>query len=167
MLCLEGQEVVDELHRRTVATKVHGGASYRPRRTPSESEFKALYSQFTQRAALATVSGVAYAVRTRNMLRASQRPNENDAYGQAARRKVAGNSLPGRISGNAPSNCCMYEDAETPRRCSHRGVDVSDGGCSDTKFCAGTDGSVDDFAFPPRLAHRVDEPGLSLHQTRA
>jgi hypothetical protein len=29
----------------------------------------------------------------------------------------------------------------------------SDGGCSDTTLCAGTDGSVDDFAFPPRLAH--------------
>jgi hypothetical protein len=91
--------MVVELHRRTLATKVHGGASYRPRRTSSESDFKALDSQFTQRVALAAVPGVPHAVRSRHMLRASQRPNENDAYKQAARRKVAGNSLAGVYRG--------------------------------------------------------------------
>jgi hypothetical protein len=40
------------------------------------------------------VSGVPHAARTRHMLRASERPNEDGACGQAARRKVAGNSLP-------------------------------------------------------------------------
>ena len=97
MGCLDGREVVVELRRRTLVTMCSEGASYRPRHTPSESECEALDSHFTQRMALScrlAVLDVPHAARTRHMLRASERPNEDGACGQAARRKVAGNSLP-------------------------------------------------------------------------
>ena len=44
-----------------------------------------------------------HATRTRHMLRASQRPNEDGACGQAARRKSRRKLTPGRKSSNAPS----------------------------------------------------------------
>ena len=95
MGCLDGRKVVVELRPRTSVTKVGGGASYRPRHTPLESECEALDSQFTKRVALVAVLDAPHAARTRHMLRASQGPDENDTFGLAARRKVAGNSLPG------------------------------------------------------------------------
>ena len=97
MGCLDGREVVVDLRRRTLITKVHRDAFYRPRHTPLESEFEAPDSQFTQREVLScrlAVSDAPHAARTRHKLRASERPNEDGACGQATRRKVVGNSLP-------------------------------------------------------------------------
>ena len=62
MYFLEGSEIVVELRLRTLTTNVHESASYRPRHTPLESEFRAPDSQFTQRLALAAVSSVPRAV---------------------------------------------------------------------------------------------------------
>jgi len=93
--CLDGRSSPSSCAVKRWSRRCTGGASYRPRHTPSESLFKTLDSQFKQRVALIAVSDVPHAARTRHMLRASQRPNEDGACGQAARLKVARNSLLG------------------------------------------------------------------------
>ena len=68
---LDGREIVIDLRRR---------ASYKPKHTPLEAELEAPDSQFTQREALSfrlAVSDAPHAARTRHMLRASERPNED------------------------------------------------------------------------------------------